>query len=252
MSKQARIKTQELHKAQQEAARRQAKRRRLVLGIGGLVILGLLVAIVVAVVQSVGNDEPPSSSNEVVTPANTTNGAIPLGQDDAPTTVEIYYDYMCPACGAFEAANGSELDRLLEAGDARIELRPISFLDPQSSGSQYSTRTANAIATVADGAPDAVWAFHSALYAAQPQEGTTGLTDDQIADVATEAGVPAAVVDDFEARTYDAWVAKVSEEAFASGVQGTPTVRIDGEEFEGDLYTPGPLTEAIESAAGSQ
>lgn len=101
-----------------------------------------------------------------------------MGKADAPVTVEIYFDYMCPACGAFEAANGDELDRLLEAGVVRVELRPLSFLDDQSNGTAYSTRAANAIATVADAAPG-----------------------------------------------------------------------IDGEVFAGDVYTPGPLTAAIESAA---
>jgi protein-disulfide isomerase len=35
-------------------------------------------------------------------------------------------------------------------------------------------------------------------------------------------------------------------------VTGTPTIKIDGEVFEGDPYTVGDLTEAIESAAGTQ
>jgi protein-disulfide isomerase len=250
MSKQARTRTQELRKAQQEAARRQAKRQRLLTIVGGLVIVALLAAIVFAVVRAVGGDDGTDASGEVVAPANiTADGAIPVGEEGAPVSVEVYYDYMCPACGAFEAANGADLDRLIEEGTARVELRPISILDRFSSGTEYSTRSANAIATVADGAPEAVWPFHAALYDAQPEEGSSGLTDDEIAEIATEAGVPAAVADRFTDRTHEGWVAKVTDEARESGVEGTPTVRIDGETFEGDLYTPGVLTEVIESAA---
>jgi protein-disulfide isomerase len=195
-----------------------------------------------------GDDEPTSASGDVVRPANTSDGSIPVGEESAPVTVAIYYDYMCPACGAFEAANGDELDRLLEAGDVRLELRPIAFLDRMSSGTEYSTRSANAIATVANGAPDDVWAFHMALYAKQPEEGSTGLTDEEIAGIATDAGVPQDVVDQFADRTYEPWVASVSQAALDGGVEGTPTVLIDGEQFKGDLYTTGPLTDAIQSA----
>jgi len=251
MSKQARIRTQELRRAQEEAARKQATRRRILTIAGVLVILGLLVAIAAVVVKAVGgSDSPAPSTGEVVAPAHvTSSGAIPVGDTDAPVTVEIYYDYMCPACGAFEAANGDELDRLLEEGTVRIELRPISFLDPQSSGTEYSTRAANAIATVADAAPDQVWDLHAALYAQQPSEGSEGLSDDRIAEIATGVGVPADVTDRFTAGTYRSWVAAVTQQAFDSGVQGTPTIKVDGEVFDGDPFSTGPLTQAIETAA---
>ncbi len=251
MSKQSRMRTQELRKAQEQAARKEAKRRRLLTALGGLVIAGLVAAIVVAVVQATsGEDSPSSASGEVVQPANAVEWSIPVGDDSAPVTVAIYYDYMCPACGAFEQANGDELDGMLEEGTANVELRPISFLDPQSRGTEYSTRTGNAIATVADGAPEQVWAFHRALYEAQPEEGTEGLNDEEIAEIATDAGVPTAVVERFTEDTYEGWIAAATEAAFDSGVEGTPTVLVDDEVFEGDVYTPGPLTEAIETAAG--
>jgi protein-disulfide isomerase len=253
MSKQSRIRTQELRKAQQEAARKEARRRRLLTALGGLVIVGLVAAIIVAVVQATGGDDDDTStasgSGDVVQPDNTSEWSIPVGDEAAPVTVAIYYDYMCPACGAFEQANGDELDRLVEEGTANVELRPISFLDRTSSGTEYSSRTANAIATVADGAPESAWEFHRALYEAQPQEGSEGLSDDEIAEIATNAGVPSEVVDRFTEGTFRGWVKAATEAAFGSGVEGTPTVLVDDDEFEGDVYTPGPLTEAIESAA---
>jgi protein-disulfide isomerase len=255
MGKQARIRTQELRQAQLEARARQARRRRLLTVIGGAVILGLVVAIVVAVVKAAGggDDRPPPPTGKVVAPQNlAASGAVPVGSADAPVTVEIYYDYMCPACGAFEAANGDELDRLMSEGLAQLELRPISFLDEQSEGTRYSTRAANAFATVVDGAPDLAWTFHQALYAEQPEEGTEGLSDDDIAAIATSSGVPAEEVDRFTDAAFEQWVAAVTVEAFDSGIQGTPTIKIDGEVFEGDPYTVGDLTEAIESAAGDQ
>ena len=107
------------------------------------------------------------------------------------------------------------------------------------------------MATVADRAAQHVWAFNNALYASQPREGTRGLSDEQIADLATQAGVSRDVADAFDERAFEPWVASVTQAAFGSGVQGTPTVKINGTVFKGDVYRVGPLTQAIEAAAKS-
>jgi protein-disulfide isomerase len=253
MNKQARLRTQELRQAQQEAARQQARRRRVVMIVAGVVILALVGAIVWAAVRAAGGDDSSRGGDDAVAPSNATaDGRIPVGDGDAPVTVTIFYDYMCPACGAFEAANSEELTRLVADGAALVELHPMNFLDGTSNGTEYSTRAANAVATVADGAPDAVWELHSALYENQPEEGTDGLSDDEIAEIAADAGVPSEVVDRFGDGMYDGWVSSMNDAAGDAGVGGTPTVWIDGEEFEGDLFSTGPLTDAIESAAGEQ
>lgn len=229
------------------------RRRRTVTALAVIVIAGLAIAIVVAVVNSIRGDEVTASDGGRSAPANlSATGAMVIGNAKAPVTVEIYFDYMCPACGAFERANGDELTRLLAGGDAVLELRPISFLDGQSEGTRYSTRTANAVATVADGAPESVWDFHRALYAAQPQEGTSGLTDQEIADIAVETGVPRGVVDRFTDADFNGWVADSTQQSFSAGVETTPTVLINGEMFTGDPFTVGPLTEAIQSAGDAQ
>jgi protein-disulfide isomerase len=254
MSKQARIHTQEMRRVQQAEAAKRSRRRRILMWLGALLIVGLVAAITVAIVQAAGRDRSlPEVAGKVVVPQNLTDsGAIGVGSADAPVTVEVYYDYMCPACGAFESANSGELSRLVADGTARIELRPIAFLDEQSSGTEYSSRSANAIAVVADQAPEHVWDFHTALYDQQPAEGSQGLSDEQIAAVATDAGVPADVVDQLTDGVFRPWVASVTKQAFDSGVKGTPTVKIDGEVFEGNAFIIGPLTKAIESAAAGQ
>jgi protein-disulfide isomerase len=244
-----RAKAREVRLAQERAERR-SKRLRLAAVAGSVVIAGLLVAIFAVVYISAARDRN-TASGQLVNPANlSASGAIPVGTASAPVTVEIYLDYMCPACGKFEKANAAELDRLIQAGTIKLELRPMNFLDNQSKGTKYSTRAANAVATTADQAPDAVWALSKALYASQPEEGTSGLTDQQIADLATTAGIAPKVVDAFKDRTFDTWVTASNDAAFKAGVQGTPTIKINGAKFEGDVYTAGPLTQAIEQAAG--
>src|SRR5690606_35380836 len=129
--------------------------------------------------------------------------SIPVGSPDAPVTVSVYFDYMCPACGRFEEANSAELDRMVEEAEALVELRPISFLDRTSQGTEFSTRAANALATVTAESPQHAWAFHQAMFENQPQEGTGGLNDARIAEIAQDAGVPEEVTDLFEDRTYE-------------------------------------------------
>jgi protein-disulfide isomerase len=187
----------------------------------------------------------------VVAPAAATaNGAVSVGQADAPVKLEVYLDYMCPFCGRFERANGAEVERLVAAGTVQLHLYPLSFLDQASSGTRYSTRAANAIATVANRAPDKVVAFNAALYAHQPDEGSSGLSDEDIGALAAGAGVPPEVIGQFHEQIFEPWVARSTDLAFGTGISGTPTVKINGVVFKDDLYTVGPLTRAIMAAAG--
>jgi protein-disulfide isomerase len=254
MGSDARRKAREARQAAAALARQRAKQRQRLFVGGGVIIAGLIIAIVVALVNAAGSSgttdtQPPAG--DVIVPANTTaKGAITVGKADAPVKLEIYLDYMCPFCGRFERANGAEIDRLVADGTARVEIYPLSFLDRQSAGTQYSTRAANAVVTVADKAPDKVLAFSTALFGQQPEEGSPGLTDAQIAKLATDAGVPAGIVEGFHEARFQPWIATSTDAAFKTGISGTPTVRINGKDFKGDLYSAGPLTNAIMAAKG--
>jgi protein-disulfide isomerase len=253
MGKQARYMAREQRNAKAAARQRARKRNRILAAAGGLVITGLVLAIVIGLVNASGRSGPDGAAAQksLVTPAiATSNGALMLGKATAPVKVEIYLDYMCPYCGRFERANSGELDRMVADGTARIELYPLSFLDKMSNESRYSTRAANAVATVADRSPDKVLAFSNALFVSQPAEGSAGLSDDQIAKLASGAGVPPEVVARFTEGIFEPWVVASTSAVFKSGVTGTPTVKINGTRFSGDLYTVGPLTRAVAAAKG--
>lgn len=255
MGTQARAIAREVRRAEAAAEQRRRRRGRLLAGAGGVVILGLLLAIVVALVNAAGgsgsgtSEGASPSRTALVTPAASTHdGAIIIGEAAAPVELDIYLDYMCPYCGRFERANTAELERMVADGTVRLELHPLSFLDKASDGARYSTRAANAIATVADRAPDKLRAFNAALFTRQPAEGSRGLSDEEIGAIAGGVGVPPDVVDLFEERMFQPWVETATRAAFASGINGTPTVMINGVVFKGDLYTVGPLTAAVATA----
>ncbi|HET8682456.1 MAG TPA: thioredoxin domain-containing protein [Micromonosporaceae bacterium] len=252
MGKQARNASREVRQAR-AAAEQRRKRLRLLTAAGAVVVVGLLVAIVASLVNAAGGSAPDrdGAQKKMVTPATATaGGAIAVGSATAPVKLEVYLDYMCPYCGRFERANGGELERLVAEGTVRLELYPLSFLDKASSGTRYSTRTANAVATVADRAPGKVLAFNNALFTRQPAEGSAGLSDDEIATLARDAGVPPDVVKLFTDGIFEPWVAASTEAVLKTGVSSTPTVKINGKVFKGDLFTVGPLTQAVTAAKG--
>jgi protein-disulfide isomerase len=232
-------------------ARRGTGGARWILGAGVAIIVALVVAIGAAV-YSASRDQAPLTGGPLVVPARATEtGAVLIGRDGAGTVLDVYADYLCPYCGRFETANSADLSGLVTSGKVLLKLHPMAFLDEQSAGTHYSTRAANAAVTVADKAPEQFLAFNAALFEHQPAEGKPGLTDEQIAGFARQAGVPQQVVDTFTARTYVTWIQKATQAAFDSGVTGTPTVKINDVRVTANLYTPGSLAQAVaDSGAG--
>ncbi|WP_084039261.1 thioredoxin domain-containing protein [Demequina sp. NBRC 110053] len=242
--------------AKAAAARAQAQKnvksqeRRTTLGI----IIGVAIAIVVFggivlfIVQS--SQVPGLDSADAVAPAGADEtGGIPIGADgaaggavpaDAPR-LDIYEDFNCVHCASFEATNGADIEAMAEAEEAAIWVHPIAFLG------DYSTRAANAAATVADAEPEAYLDFTSALFASRPESG--GLTDDQIEQVAVDAGVSADVAATFTDGTFTKWVLAATDQASQDGVTGTPSLMLDRELLtqEDVLYTqPGALRTFIQ------
>jgi protein-disulfide isomerase len=251
MGKQDRDRSRALRQAQAAIDAQRGKKRTWVFAAGGAIIAVLVVAIVVGLVNAATSPAGGgTAAGAIVKPAGATaDGALTVGDSDARVRLEVFVDYMCPFCGRFEHANGGEMVRLVRDGTVRLELHPLSFLDKASAGSEYSTRAANAVATVADRAPDQLLAFHKALFDRQPAEGTSGLSDAEIAALARDAGVPDPVVDAFAGRHFVPWVAASTTAAFDGGISGTPTVRINGTAFTGELYSAGGLTQAVTAAA---
>lgn len=211
-------------KAEQERKERQ---RRL-LTIGG-VVGALLVIVGLAVwLQMRGGDIDETAA----APSGATSDyGLKLGQAGADHEVVIYEDFLCPACKAFEDASADTLDAAVTDGRATVEYRPLDFL---SRFGDYSQRTANAFAVVLDAAgPDVAREFHDILYAAQPAEDGDHPDDAWLIDKAVEAGATESeVADGIESLEFEAWVENGVKAATSAGIQGTPTVIVDGEAID--------------------
>lgn len=267
-----------------EEQQRQARRQRTIviaLLVVGLVVVGGVVAFILSrAPQTSDYADLPSSDDyadveqplaDVPTPATATDeGGIRVGEDgvagadvpDDAVLVTVYADFMCPVCNAFEQSNGPVLDELREAGEIVVEYKPVSILDRAAQGTRFSTRSGAAAAFVADRAPEAFLGFHTAMFASQPDENTPGLSDEEIADLASAAGVPEAVAAQIADGSYlegddsfAAWVAastQVASREFAPRF-GTPTILVDGENLADlgvDWRIEGALEAAVEQARG--
>ena len=179
--------------------------------------------------------------------------------------IAMYVDYLCPYCGQFEAANAEQITNWVTAGNATLEVHPISILDGNSAGSKYSTRAANAAACVANYDPNNFLPVHTALFANQPAEGTTGLTNAQLVSLVEGAGVTDAdVTSCINNQEFSSWVGTATDRALSGPlgnadiekVSGTPTVLVNGVSYTGSLSDATAfasfVAEQVGATAGTQ
>lgn len=244
------------HEQQRAAAERAAairkeqerKERVRRIGIGGaiLAVVAALIGVLVWV-QAGGEDvdtaTPPAGAVE--------SFGLGFGDPSAPVQVEIFEDFYCPVCGAFENEVGPDLTAAVEAGEAYVTFYPVAILD-RASPTDYSTRSANAVAAVLDAAgPEVAKQFHDLLYANQPAEGgSEDPSDDQLVDFAVQAGATEADVRPaIEDRSFEQWVRNATDNFSDRGYSGTPTVVVDGEQLSGE--TLAEVIEALRSRLGA-
>lgn len=212
-----------------EHERKERRSRALVVGAAVIGVLIVVVAIAFGL-QSGGGGEGQTSNP----PANAVDDyTVSIGDADAPVTVTVYEDLMCPYCGLFEQVSSERLKEYADGGDVQVRYHVVSFLD-SASEDRYSTRAANAIAVVLDTAgPEAAVGLHDALFANQPEEGGAGLSDEEMIDLAVEAGADEeAIRGPIEDLKFEPWVEDSTEAWSKAGFTGTPTVTVNGEKVE--------------------
>lgn len=214
------------------------RHRRVVTAASGTVV-ALVVALGVGVQATRDSVEGPTGD-----PRGIVGGGVVLGSADAPVTVVVYEDFLCPACRAADARLGASYDALLEEEAIRLEHRPIAILDGYSTD-RYSSRALNAAACVADADVTAYPAFSDGLFAAQPVEGGPGLTDSDLAEIASAAGAPDVGSCIADGRFAD-WARRTTDDASRAGVNSTPTILVGGTPLQ--EWTDEALRSAVSAA----
>lgn len=182
---------------------------------------------------------------DVVIPPNATATGVPVGNPAAPVTIDIYEDFQCPACRQFEDLSGQTLDQLVAAGQAKLVYHPVAILD-RTSPDRYSTRSSAASACAA--ADNVFPQFAKLLYANQPEEGSAGLTAEQLTRLGEQAGAGPGFAECVSSERYAGWTTALTDQASKDGLSGTPTVKVDGRQVE--QPTPDALRAAVAAAQG--
>lgn len=173
--------------------------------------------------------------------------------------IQIYLDYQCPYCQAFDLPNNSQMESWVSTGAATLEIHPISFLDGQSANA-YSSRAANAAVCVSEYSPNSFFKFNAVLFANQPKEGTAGPSDDELKSRVTEVGAQNAsqINSCIDNKTYSTWIGQITTKALNEPIpgteakfSGTPFVLINGEQFVTenvkDFYNPARFAQFLQS-----
>ncbi|HZN72421.1 MAG TPA: thioredoxin domain-containing protein [Micromonosporaceae bacterium] len=164
------------------------------------------------------------------TPRHASGGATGVSTGSGHVPVDVYLDFMCPHCKAFDEEANAALKQLVKDKKITLAYHPVAFLDSAST-TKYSTRASASFACAADG--DKAFEYASALFARQPAEGGPGLSDDDLIQVGGTVGLlNPTFARCIRSGTYTSWAAHVTDAASGRGVTGTPTVYVNGKKTE--------------------
>ncbi|MFJ2115825.1 MULTISPECIES: DsbA family protein [unclassified Streptomyces] len=218
---------------EREADRVREKRRRTLVVSGAVVGVLALAGVVGVAAANMGKSGGSGAAGPVSAPTGVSGKddlAIPVGADDAPSTLTIWEDFRCPACAQFENGFRATIHDLEKKGQLKVEYHLATLID-RNMGGTGSLRSANAAACAQDVGKFAP--YHDVLYVNQPME-----TDDTFAENSYLLKL-AGKVDGLTAApgfrkcvedgAHDKWVEKSAEAFRTGGFSGTPTVLLNGE-----------------------
>jgi protein-disulfide isomerase len=232
--------TKEMSKRQQrrEKLRRDAARTRLITI--GLITVG---AIFVAFVFIYPNIRPQA---EVIMPEFKDYPAgegLTLGDPNAPVKIEVFEDFQCPACQKFtQTIEPRIFTELVETGKASYTFRNYPFID-RNSVSKESHQAANAAMCANE--QGKFWEYHEVLFANWNGENIGTFNDRRLVEFANALELDMNSFEScFNENRYQAEIETDFIEGNSQGVNGTPSVFVDGQ-----IVNPGFVPSYEEIAA---
>lgn len=221
------------------------RKRNLLIQIGLTAVVVIFAAALVLYIVMTGNKKPASGEAKAVRVA-ASNVVTKEGTSDPKVVLSFYEDFLCPACGNFERAFGPTISKMIDSGAVAADYHMVAILD--RSGDGYSSRAGAAAYCVADESIEAFRRFHTALYTKelQPQEGGGIYPDNaRLIELARQAGAAGKTPDCITKGTY---LDMVKGMAAAAGINSTPTIRINGEDYQPS--TPDAMVAKVKEIVG--
>jgi protein-disulfide isomerase len=219
--------------------------------VGAIVAALIVVGVLIGVSLAGGDDDgsvAPEDLQGVAAVVQDLEGipqaGLVLGRPDAPVTIAEYADISCPACAIYSRNTFPEVvDRWVRDGVAKLEFRPIAFINESSER--------GALGALAAAQQDRLWQFVAVAYHNQGAEDTDWFPEELMTTVVEEVGMD---VDqwrqDFDGDAVVEEFLRHGSEASESGVNQTPTFLLSGPAGEEQLVgavEASEFAQAIES-----
>lgn len=162
----------------------------------------------------------------VVSTIDAANGSAISFDNGAVTTIDVWEDPQCPVCKLFEDANGEYIESLIREKKATVRYHVLSFLGDES------VRAANASFCAAD--EGQYLDFHKAIYAVQsPVENSGFWGNETLVNMGKKIGISSAKFETCVNKGSKVDLVQAHYDSMGKyGVQGTPTVFINGKKWE--------------------
>ena len=172
-----------------------------------------------------------------------------IGDPNAPVVIEVFEDFQCSACKVFTESTEVELlaSDYIANGQVYYIFRNFPFEDNNSS-IKASDQAANA--SMCANEQDHFWDYHSMLYANQDTSSAAAYSDRRLIAFADALGLD---MDQFRScftnNTYGAEIQEDIDRASEYGVNGTPSVFVNGQRITpGYVPAYSDLVSAIDGA----
>lgn len=153
------------------------------------------------------------------------------GTGDDPT-VTYYGNWKCPFCAQFSTGfMGDLLTDYVEPGSITLQFRAMAYTgDGQPFLGEDAVTATRAGLAVWESEPESYWSFHEHVFANQPPESQQWANAGRLVEFARDAGVEDTTVirDAINEERYQSRIEATTEDAFAAGVTGTPTLIVGG------------------------
>lgn len=154
-----------------------------------------------------------------------------LGSEDAKISVVEFGDYKCPACKDWEENIFAQLKAdYVDTGKVKFTFMHYPFIGDDSFTAAYASEV------ISTNYPDAFWKFHEEVYAQQQDERLIWATPEKLAEIAA-ATVPSLDTEAFKKqltdKQYNQQVNQDKNIGDNAGVQGTPSVYVNGKQYTG-------------------
>jgi protein-disulfide isomerase len=160
-----------------------------------------------------------------------------LGKKSAPVQIVEFGDYKCPVCKDFNESLFPLIKKeFIDTGKAKFYFMNYSSINVDSiRAAQFAEAVYQELGN------DTFWKFHELLYSKQPEDAkyekmdifTESFLEDTLKEVASDEETEKVVRAFQEKQSKDAWNKDMSI-VKKLGVTGTPTLFINGKQFEGE------------------